>query len=289
MFKLLDQIEQPLLTDEKTPRDYTEDAYIVTPNLVAIADGITSKSLEERWLNEYSSDAEWLVRTFLQELKIIAEDRVNTKNDDVKDILRSAITKTIEAFNPDRGISKIDKPAASFSMVMQHMQDPTKFTFVNLGSNYLFYNDKVMEMAPTLQEMYKDFEASFQNNADHGFMIKDKRMMKPLREKLFVVNTDMGYSAVDLSYDWIDHPETEYRTETINKSDKIMLCTDGLTRCIRLYKNYTTQNLLAACEEKGLETILTDHRQIELDDWDRVKYPRFMATMDFTAFIVEVQ
>ncbi len=289
MFKLTDLIEQPMYNDASNLREFSEDAYIFTPNLVAIADGITSKSKGDRWIGEGHSDAYWLVQTFLNSLKEIALKREETGLDDAKEILKLAMEKTISMFHPIKTVGKADKPSCSFSMVMQHLSDRNKFTFVNIGGNYIFYNDKYIELSPTLKAMDASLESDMKTNVKKGFFLTDKRWFKILREKVFYTNTSKGYPAVDLTYDWLEHPESVFVTEQLNVGDKIMLSTDGLTRSLRLYNLYKESNFMENCLDKGLANILKEQRDIELSDWDRIKYPRFMSTMDICALTLSVK
>lgn len=73
MFKLIDKAEacQP-------GKSYSEDAFLVTPSLVAICDGATGKS-DRRILSDYDSDAMWLSNVFLKNLKTAEQTR--TDND----------------------------------------------------------------------------------------------------------------------------------------------------------------------------------------------------------------
>ena len=291
MLKLIDLAEQAQLDEHKKPRLFSEDCYLLTPRLVAVADGITSKA-NRRLMGSYSSDPEWLVHSFLGHLEDIAAARTESRLDDAKEVLHQAISATIKQFERDRivfdGIGKYEYPACSFCMAMQHIEDPGKITLVNVGGNMIFSKDKVVKGSETLQKLDAELFSQMRDKISKGIKANDRAYIRHLRQIVSSVNTPASYPTVNPTLEWLTHAETLIETVEMNIGDKIILTTDGLTRLIDFFNVYSEEHFYEGCISEGLPLLLKRLRELEIDDWEISKYPRWQATYDVCAVAVEI-
>lgn len=284
MFKLIDKIES-----NEIGKPYSDDAFLVMPSLAAVCDGGTSKS-DHRVLNEYGSDAMWLSNVFLKNLKTAEESRTDN---DWKKLLRRAAELTIrdfEAAGADKTkLEKYELPNSTLVMAMRHIDNPEKITLVNIADGVIIYREnneiKLLSGSPVLKAIEKKREEKLVNALQAGQPLSRESFIPAMREDINAINTPKGFASVDLSLDWIEHPDIRV-CETVQKNnDAFLLATDGMTRIFDLYKKYDYKTFYNKSLSEGLSNILKEIRKIETKDKERIKYPRLKTSDDICAII----
>jgi hypothetical protein len=69
---------------------------------------------------------------------------------------------------------------------------------------------------------------------------------------------------------------------------RVLLMTDGFLALVSDYERYDVPSLLAAAESKGLAALGQELREIERNDADGARYPRFKTHDDATALLFRV-
>lgn len=284
MFKLIDKIES-----NEIGKPYSDDAFLVMPSLAAVCDGGTSKS-DHRVLNEYGSDAMWLSNVFLKNLKTAEESRTDN---DWKKLLRRAAELTIRDFEmtgaDKTGLEKYELPNSTLVMAMRHIDNPEKITLVNIADGVIIYREnneiKLLSGSPVLKAIEKKREEKLVNALQAGQPLSRESFIPAMREDINAINTPKGFASVDLSLDWIEHPDIRV-CETVQKNnDAFLLATDGMTRIFDLYKKYDYKTFYNKSLSEGLSNILKEIRKIETKDKERIKYPRLKTSDDICAII----
>lgn len=284
MFSLIDKVEE-----NEINKSYSEDAYLILPTLVAVCDGGTSKS-NHRVLNEYDSDAMWLSNTFLKCLKKAEEQR---KDNDVRKLLNHAMDFTLEEFNA-RGIKKdelqkYELPNSTLILAMQHFDNPNKVTLVNVADGAIIYKEnggiKILTGSPILQEIEKQRKDKLITAFATGKSLNRADFIPAMQTDVNNANTPTGYAVLDLSCDWINHPDIRIVEIEQSPEDCLFLGTDGVTRIFDLYETYDYKVFYQKALKEGLKSLIQEMRTLEKRDMNTIKYPRLKASDDVCGII----
>ena len=291
MFKLVDSIEQAQLDEHKKPRLFSEDCYLFTPRLVAIADGVTSKA-DRRVVGSYSSDPEWMSNTVISLLKDISERRKETLLDDPHEILSLLADGIQHQFNNSKlmldSIGAFEQPSCSLIILYQHIKNPKKYTLINISDGFIFYRDKMVRGSKTLEKIERERIQRIKDSAAKGIRLERTAFISGMRKNIAARNTINGYVSVDLTRNWLKHHEVKILEEEFVSGEQILLTTDGLARLFDLYEVRTSQEFFQQAQTSGLSQMLEEIRELEKEDWIYNKYPRIKTTDDICAMLIEV-
>lgn len=284
MFKLADKAES-----NEIGKPYSDDAFLVMPALAAVCDGGTSKS-DHRVLKDYGSDAMWLSHVFLKNLKTAEEAR---RDNDWQKLLRRAAELTIQDFDSSgavrTGLEKYELPNSTLVMAMRHIDNPDKMTLVNISDGALIYPEngdiKILSGSPVLKKIEKKREEKLIAALNAGKPLSREAFIPTMRKDINAINTPEGFASIDLSLDWITHPDIQTVETVQEENGRLLLATDGMTRIFDLYKRYDYKTFYNKSLSEGLNNMVEEIRQIEINDKDRTKYPRLKTSDDICAII----
>jgi hypothetical protein len=94
-------------------------------------------------------------------------------------------------------------------------------------------------------------------------------------------NRPDGYSILECSRDALAMPEVT----ALGWPEEVLLCTDGYYRAVDHYGLYDSARLLDA-SKRGVASVLAELRDVEAQDPDCLRYPRFKPADDATAVML---
>jgi serine/threonine protein phosphatase PrpC len=86
----------------------------------------------------------------------------------------------------------------------------------------------------------------------------------------------------------MSHRSTNYSSCSIQNGDDLLIMSDGFASLVGDYGAYDKKSLAAAVQKKGLAELAKELRDIEQDDAECLKFPRFKLGDDATALWVRI-
>lgn len=118
-----------------------------------------------------------------------------------------------------------------------------------------------------------------------GTPLTREAFIPAMQQDINAINTPGGFASVDLSLDWIEHPDIRVHETIQENDDAFLLATDGMTRIFDLYKKYDYKTFYKKSLSECLSNIIEEIRNIEIKDRDRTQYPRLKTSDDICAII----
>ncbi|MEL6363182.1 MAG: hypothetical protein AAFR21_19125 [Pseudomonadota bacterium] len=81
---------------------------------------------------------------------------------------------------------------------------------------------------------------------------------------------------------------TSYAHHSVSIGDELLLMSDGFASLVTDYERYSTRELWGALRSKGLATLAQEIRDIEQEDAECLRFPRFKVSDDATAVWLRV-
>ena len=114
-----------------------------------------------------------------------------------------------------------------------------------------------------------------------------KKIMPILRKHRSKMNSPEGYWIFNGDIDAVENALTGY--VAFNGNCRILMSTDGFSRIVNVFQLYSSwEDVLNALKNKTLDELLKQLREVEKNDMDCLKYPRFSTYDDATAIYLEV-
>jgi hypothetical protein len=279
-FELLDSISVA-----GNPAKANEDAFGADARAAVVMDGATGLGDN---LMPGPSDAAWLA-TFGAR-RLLAHLR---EGDTAKDAVRAAMEdaeQSYEALRKRAPVENYELPHASMMLV----NDP------GAGIEALWFGDcallvkrpggTIEIIGDALDKRALEASRVAKLAAKHGLSpaagINRPEYMSALRKARNYANTAKGF--------WSFAPEP-HAAEHVERAHigalpgtLLLLCSDGFLALVSDYRAYDAEGLIAACQKKGLATVVQELRAIEAKDADGVKFPRFKTSDDATALLLRL-
>lgn len=279
-FELIDSLSLPGHPDK--PND---DAFALAENAAVVLDGATGLGDP---LMPGQSDAAWLARFGAN--RLMAHIR---EGDGASDAVRHALADAEVSFHALRRREPketYEVPFASMMFVVaaedrmealwygdcaalvKHEREP-----VEIVGEAIEKRELEAARVAKLAEKHKLSPAAGFNRPEY---------LSALRRARNRVNTDSGY--------WLFGPDARAadhaggRSVRIFPGSHILLATDGFLTLVSDYRRYTSDTLMEAASSVGLKTLGEELREIETNDSEGNRYPRFKASDDATALLLRV-
>jgi hypothetical protein len=279
-FRLLDAV-----TLAGNPAKPNEDSHVETERFAAVFDGATG--LGER-LMPGPSDAQWIANFGARRLKAHADACEGSP----RDWLRTAASDAAKSF----AALRLRAPAENYEFPFASLM---LATLAGDRLNALWLGDcAALVRAPSGALTFIG-----ETLARRGYERERAKRLAGLlgavpaapsvREK-FLPALRASRNRVNTKDEWLFAPDPECADHAkqadmfVVANTLVLLATDGFLALVSDYECYTPETLVAAAQLHGLAALGEELRAIEAADPEGVRYPRFKASDDATALLLEL-
>jgi serine/threonine protein phosphatase PrpC len=277
-FELIDSLSLPGHAERAN-----DDAFAFADNAAVVLDGATG--LRDP-LMPGKSDAAWLARFGANRLMARIRERCSAK-ESVRHALEDA-EMSFKALRRREPKETYEMPLASMMFVVADEDRLEALWFGDCAALIKQGNEPTEVVGDAIEK--REFEAA------RVAKLAEKHKLSPaagfnrpeylaaLRRARNRVNTETGY--------WLFGPDARAADHVAAKSfsvapgSLVLLATDGFLALISDYRRYTADTLIDAANTGGLKALGEELRQIEANDSEGRKYPRFKTSDDATALLL---
>ncbi len=263
---------------------YNEDKFSFGNTWFLMLDGATS--LSGGLISEYKTNAVWLI----EKITNFVENNVENYKE-TKDLLKHMEVFIVKEFNKlDVDFSIEIEPTASLTLV-RDFGGQIEVTTIGDISTVVCYKDKKLELINDTRvkdlEKYAHEEMIAIAHAENISIREARPMISDiLLENRAMRNQPDGYCVVSVFDNLFDSRLTNvYDKSLINK---MYVYTDGIAHyyeTLELASDY--RDFIAKIENKSILDTISDIREVENQDMDYNRYPRFKKSDDATLGIIE--
>lgn len=259
-----------------------EDGIAISHSGAWVVDG--ASGLTDAHLTPGDSDAQWLMA------RLIAHLGSSTTFDPVSNLLRAAdhVYREFDELKVLPRIFQYEYPSASLvgcsysmgSLQAVRLGDCTLLLQPSSGGSVVKFDRSplrdlddavISEMAQTRARQRVTGSDAYTSALPH------------LRKNRSLINEVDGYSALTMGTNRSVAPDT--LKLGITEPTVGLLCSDGFWRLVDTFNLYSEQELLKACQRKGLAALITELRSAEDGDPDGLQFPRLKTSDDASAVL----
>jgi serine/threonine protein phosphatase PrpC len=279
-FELLDSI-----SIGGNPAKANEDAFGVDETAVVVMDGATGLGDQ---LMPGPSDAAWLA-TFGAR-RLLAHLREGTAP---REAVRGAMQDAEQSFKALRKrepIENYELPHASMMLACATPSGIGALWFGDCAALVQRPDEPVEIIGDALEkralEAGRVAKLAAKHNLSPAAGVNRPEYLAALRKARNYSNTGKGYWSFAPEVHAAEHVES---THVVAPAETILLlCSDGFLALASDYERYDAAGLIEAVQAKGLNALAEELRDIEANDADGVKFPRFKTSDDATAVLLKL-
>ena len=251
-----------------------------------IMDGATG--LREANFTSDKTDARWFVKAWSEYLKEAFEN----SNDSLKYIVKNGIGSVKELYLHEvnrENIDKLDLPSASAGI---YRIGEGIFEYLLIGDICLVIEDiegNIKVIKDTKLEALDNIAVNELRRliVSNGLSFNEARegIQEILLKNRRLKNTDKGYWTLEFDSSALDY--CIYDKLPLESISKVLFMTDGFFAIHSSYNYFSIKDLISFVDEKGLEEVYRILRDIEEEDKECYRYPRFKKSDDASAIYIK--
>lgn len=262
---------------------YNEDIAHVTDNAAWVMDGATG--LGKGKLVSDESDAKWFVEVWNNFLI----NNINRTDKTIKELMLNGISYVHEKYLSKVGskeVGDIDTPSASVVIVRWNEKELEYFAladcqiWIKEGDNIAVIED---ERLPEFDDKVIKVMAGYINK---GYSLAEAReaVQNLLIGNRLKKNTENGYWTLSFDLKALNYAqEGKMLINNNNHPLELLLCSDGFHCIVDKYKAMSQKEVFNYICKYSLDKLCNYIREIEADDLEGKKYPRFKKSDDASA------
>jgi len=253
-----------------------------------IMDGATG--LREANFTSDKTDARWFVKAWSEYLKKALEN----SNDSLRYIVKNGIGSVKKLYLNEvnrENIDKIDLPSASAGI---YRIGEGIFEYLLIGDICLVIEDiegNIKEIKDTKLEVLDNIAVNELRRlmASRGLSFNEARegIQEILLKHRRLKNTDKGYWTLEFEPSAVDY--CIYDKLPLESISKALFMTDGFFAIHSSYNYFSVKDLISFTDMKGLEKAYKILRDIEEEDKECNRYPRFKKSDDASAIYIKYE
>jgi hypothetical protein len=263
-----------------------EDSVYAKENYGWIFDGATG--LSEVKLTSDETDARWYVRAWDEYL----EKSLEPSEESLKWITEKGVEKVKKLFLNEakrKDINKLDLPSASAGL---YRIREDAFEFLLMGDICLVIED-IEGNIQVIKDTKLEALDNIAINELRGLMLNEGLSFKEARESIqellirnrLLKNTKKGYWTLEFEKKAVDY--CIYDKLPLELINRALFMTDGFYAINTSYKYFSMKDLIAFIDREGLGKLYKKIRNIEDEDRECIKYPRFKKGDDASAIYLK--
>lgn len=288
--KVKEYVFSPALDKKGVEKKYSDDAIFISDNAVAIFDGATGLS-NRRIMKNGDSDASWLSNTAVKSMEKIA-DFTNPSPEIAKQIIANIITEYEKNRYDYDDIKIFEQPSSTMLMVKKSKKEEILDLLLVADGTLMWQAGGDFSFIPPsefLSSRGADLDKHIVEMLASGKSLLEAKniMMDNFKQVRCLMNTPEAYGVLTLDYAVISHKDFKPLSQKFKTGDMILLASDGLTRFFDTYNmgnSYDFFNLA----KNSLQDLKNMVRDFEKSDINCEKLPRFKASDDISAVMIEV-
>lgn len=264
--------------------EFNEDVVGVTPFGAWVLDGATG--LNNKNLVSKDSDARWYVNWWNEYLhKNISKDI------SLKDILKYGIRKIKNEYEEllnGKSINEIDMPSSAISIIKYNAD---KIEYLLLGDCTLFAKEKDITIIQDksiskYDNIIFDRMGELPNIENMSYDEIKSSVLDLIIENRLKKNTQDGYWILGFSEEALDNSISGYIE--VAKDIIIILTSDGFSCVSDRYNLIEKESLIDIAEKEGIQYIYSKLRNLEDDDYQTIRFPRFKIKDDSSCVYLNI-